>query len=277
MNETGRSNPGDEIQQDWFFTFGANHTHPVTGERLGGAYVVIHGTCDSTRAAMLDLFGNRWSHHYRTADDAGVERFSLRLVELPPADVPPLDAHSAWVSRSAMALVDPKRGGIDDAIHGSDNADKVRTEILRRFEGPSGGAAARDQWGNADCWCKSPDRPHYRGTGECIVAGLTPASAGGAAALRADGLAALVTLRRYLTDVEYKFLQSEHSAIFGALVKVEARDAAVLEEVKALRREIPKYGAACAIYGGGDVAGAAHSELTARLDRIEQAVRGGGA
>lgn len=47
-------------------------------------------------------------------------------------------------------------------------------------------------------------------------------SSGEAAALRADGLAALTTLRAYLTDIEDSFLQSEHSAIFEALGKVEA-------------------------------------------------------
>lgn len=33
-----------------------------------------------------------------------------------------------------------------------------------------------DPWGNADCWCKNPTRPHYRGTSGCIVAGMTPAT-----------------------------------------------------------------------------------------------------
>jgi hypothetical protein len=78
-----------EPEQDWYFTFGADHTHPATGERLGRAYVVVNGTCDSTREAMFaSPFGNRWSHQYDSPERAGVERFALRQVEMPDPAAP---------------------------------------------------------------------------------------------------------------------------------------------------------------------------------------------
>lgn len=67
----------------------------------------------------------------KPADDASVLTFPMLL-----------DIYSGWVSRSAMALVDPKRGGLAVVVGASDNADNVRNEILRRFEEQSGGAAA---------------------------------------------------------------------------------------------------------------------------------------
>lgn len=79
-----------EVEQDWYFTFGGDHVHPITGESLRQAYVKIAGTCDSSRELMLRIFGQRWSNQYATADAAGVARFELRQVELPP--VPRLPA-----------------------------------------------------------------------------------------------------------------------------------------------------------------------------------------
>jgi hypothetical protein len=73
----------EESPQDWFFTFGADHTHPDTGQRLGRNFVVIHGTCDSTRDRMMAAFGNRWSHQYPSAEKAGVEKYGLDWVSMP--------------------------------------------------------------------------------------------------------------------------------------------------------------------------------------------------
>jgi hypothetical protein len=85
----------DEIEQDWFFTFGADHTHPETGLRLGRNFVRIHGTCDTTREAMFKVFGNRWSHQYISEERAGVEKYGLVEMPMPEAmasdDMPQLD------------------------------------------------------------------------------------------------------------------------------------------------------------------------------------------
>lgn len=81
--------PRVEREQDWIFTFGSGHTHPVTGEGLGRRYVVLHGTADSTRHQMLAVFGNRWAFQYDRADggrgSAGVEQFGLTEIEMPGA------------------------------------------------------------------------------------------------------------------------------------------------------------------------------------------------
>lgn len=73
-----------EDEQVWYFTFGGDHTHPVTGESLRRAYVMLHGAEDSTRDAMFAVFGNRWAFQYSTAEQAGVDRYNLREVALQP-------------------------------------------------------------------------------------------------------------------------------------------------------------------------------------------------
>lgn len=79
-----------EQPRDWFFTFGSNHTHPVTGETLTNAFVRINGTHDSARAKMVEAFDNRWAFQYETAGEAGGERYGLTEVEVPtsPIDLP---------------------------------------------------------------------------------------------------------------------------------------------------------------------------------------------
>ncbi|QLQ37952.1 hypothetical protein [Micromonospora robiginosa] len=71
------ANPDPE--QDWYFTFGSGQQHD-------GKYVVIAGTYDSARARMLEVFGNRWSHQYASAEAAGVYEFGMAL--LPEAEWP---------------------------------------------------------------------------------------------------------------------------------------------------------------------------------------------
>ncbi len=79
-----------EQPRDWFFTFGSNHTHPVTGQTLTYTYVRINGTHDAARAKMVAAFGNRWAFQYGTADEAGIRRYGLTEVEVPtaPVDLP---------------------------------------------------------------------------------------------------------------------------------------------------------------------------------------------
>jgi len=76
-----------EVEQDWFFTFGANHVYPGTDESLGRNYVRVYGTCDSTREEMLAAFGNRWSQQYSPAEKPlTIDRFDLVEVQMPGAD-----------------------------------------------------------------------------------------------------------------------------------------------------------------------------------------------
>jgi len=76
--------PGWETPQDWYFTFGSDHTHPDTGQRLGRNYVQIYGTCDDTRDAMFAVFGNRWSHQYSSSDKArSIDEYNLTEVPMP--------------------------------------------------------------------------------------------------------------------------------------------------------------------------------------------------
>lgn len=69
-------------EREWIFTFGYGHAHPVTGEPLHDRFVRRRGTFMSARLEMLSLFGQKWSMQYRTEEDAGVERFHLRELEI---------------------------------------------------------------------------------------------------------------------------------------------------------------------------------------------------
>lgn len=71
----------DERPQPWLFTFGIGHQH-------AGRYVVITGTYDSARAAMMTAHGNAWAFQYSSAAAAGVDRFGLEQL---PTPVQPLD------------------------------------------------------------------------------------------------------------------------------------------------------------------------------------------
>jgi hypothetical protein len=76
--------PGWEQPQDWFFTFGWDHHHPISGQPLRKSFVRIHGTCDSTREEMLAAFGNRWSFQYSPAEKPlKIDRYDLVEVPMP--------------------------------------------------------------------------------------------------------------------------------------------------------------------------------------------------
>jgi hypothetical protein len=70
-----------EEPQDWYFTFGYDHRHPITGKSLDRSYVRVHGTCDSTRLDVLAVFGRAWSSQYQT--DAQVKKYNLTEVAMP--------------------------------------------------------------------------------------------------------------------------------------------------------------------------------------------------
>jgi hypothetical protein len=67
-----------EEPRDWLFTFGAEI--PALEHR----YVRIHGTFMEARLKMHALYSFRWSAQYASEDDAGVERYHLTELVLPP-------------------------------------------------------------------------------------------------------------------------------------------------------------------------------------------------
>lgn len=80
--ETHSTSSADPTPERWVFTFGFGHTHPATGERLANCYVVIEGDIDETREIMQRHFGNAWAFQYPTEQEAGVERWDLRRIDL---------------------------------------------------------------------------------------------------------------------------------------------------------------------------------------------------
>lgn len=70
------------MDEQWIFTFGFGHYHPETGERLANRYVVIPGTFNEARRTMALKFGTQWSMQYASKEEAGVETYGLRELEL---------------------------------------------------------------------------------------------------------------------------------------------------------------------------------------------------
>lgn len=64
------SDTSNEVK-DWYFTFGCNQAHE-------GHYHVINGTFNEAREKMFQRFGPKWSMQYKSAEDAGVERWKLK-------------------------------------------------------------------------------------------------------------------------------------------------------------------------------------------------------
>lgn len=77
--------------RDWVFTFGHGHrayaahdsfsteanANRGKGFSLTGRYVVIHGTGDTARQRMRELFGEVWSAQYASREAAGVDEYQL--------------------------------------------------------------------------------------------------------------------------------------------------------------------------------------------------------
>jgi hypothetical protein len=61
-------------ERDWYFTFGC-------GQAYAGHYHKIYGTFEFAREKMFHRFGAKWSMQYKSAEDAGVERFNLKEVK----------------------------------------------------------------------------------------------------------------------------------------------------------------------------------------------------
>jgi hypothetical protein len=57
------------------FTFGAGHECPQCRTPLGNSFVEL-----PSRDAMVALFGIKWSHEYRSQQQAGVSRYHLQRV-----------------------------------------------------------------------------------------------------------------------------------------------------------------------------------------------------
>jgi hypothetical protein len=64
-----------EQEQDWYFTFGFGQLYP-------NCYVKFHGTFNSARDQMVEVFGVKWAFQYGSEEEAGVHRFNLKEITL---------------------------------------------------------------------------------------------------------------------------------------------------------------------------------------------------
>lgn len=78
---------------DWLFTFGPDHVHPVTGEALRDRYVKIRGSWLHSRQRLISMFGIRWSSQYDSSFELVLET-RYGGTELPPDEWPPVNR--AW-------------------------------------------------------------------------------------------------------------------------------------------------------------------------------------
>jgi len=65
----------DELERDWYFTFGFDHAHPH-------GYRKIHGTFESARAQMVEWYDRRWAFQYDAEEGARIAaRWNLKEVQ----------------------------------------------------------------------------------------------------------------------------------------------------------------------------------------------------
>lgn len=60
-------------------TFGSNHFGEVSGS-LGRSYMKIEGDWAQVRSRIVDLANDAFAFQYESEEEAGVDRFGLRLV-----------------------------------------------------------------------------------------------------------------------------------------------------------------------------------------------------
>ena len=60
-------------------TFGSNHFGEISGS-LGDSYMKIEGDWAQVRSRIVDLANDAFSFQYESEEEAGVDRFGLRLV-----------------------------------------------------------------------------------------------------------------------------------------------------------------------------------------------------
>lgn len=70
-----------EETKSYIFTFGYNHLDK-NGETLENCFVCIDGSYGVARQKLVDARGNKWAFQYESAELAGVNEFSLKLVSL---------------------------------------------------------------------------------------------------------------------------------------------------------------------------------------------------
>lgn len=68
----------DEVD-DWIFTFGYGHVHPLSGEALDDCYVRIRSTFSAARHEMFERFGVHWAFQYGSRE---IDLGSMPLVEV---------------------------------------------------------------------------------------------------------------------------------------------------------------------------------------------------
>ncbi len=77
----------DEVN-DWCFSFGSGHFHPVTGESLFGMYVRFPGTTwRQARVMMWERFRRKWASQYR-GEECAQHAAKYGWQELPEAEWP---------------------------------------------------------------------------------------------------------------------------------------------------------------------------------------------
>ena len=81
---------------EFIATFGYDHRHPDTGEKLGDRFVRVPADDqDHAREMMLERFGTGWAFLYPSEKGAGVKRFGL--IEAPLGGEPiRLYEHSSY-------------------------------------------------------------------------------------------------------------------------------------------------------------------------------------
>ena len=69
----------EQTKEYGIITFGANHFGEISGS-LSGSYMKIEGDWAQVRSRIVDLANDAFAFQYESEEEAGVDRFGLRLV-----------------------------------------------------------------------------------------------------------------------------------------------------------------------------------------------------
>lgn len=106
------------------FTFGFDHTHPVTGESLARHYINVPGEDDLSRRFMLAVFGRNWAMQYK---DPSKLKYLDRMTEL------------KW-SKELLALMSADDRDLFESVVGN------RLEVEFGLEAPTKASSEVDEY-----------------------------------------------------------------------------------------------------------------------------------
>jgi hypothetical protein len=70
-----------EQLEEWYIVFDDHDLHPMTGESMGGRYIILNGDQDTARREACRRFGNQWAAQLPRAETDAAGGFAYEPLE----------------------------------------------------------------------------------------------------------------------------------------------------------------------------------------------------